>query len=97
MRPYDLLKDRLIRANIARTEDGKFYVYLDVNQAVFDGVSYQIFMRDIERAYNGENLEPEKFSGWEAALLEERERNGPQYQKAKDYYTGLPLPDMQEA
>ena len=50
-------------------------------------------------------LEPERFSGWEAALLEERVRNSLQYQKAKNYYTGLfsgcepdclPLPDMQE-
>ena len=105
LRPYDLLNDRLIRANIARTNDGKIYVYLDMNHAVFDELSQQIFLRDIERAYNGEALEPEKFSGWEAALLEERVRNTPQYQKAKDYYTKLfkdcepdclPLPDMQE-
>ena len=105
LRPYDLLNDRLIRANIARTDDGKIYVYFDMNHAVFDGMSLQIFLRDIERAYNGETLEPEKFSGWEAALLEERLRNTSQYQKAKDYYTGLfkdcepdclPLPDMQE-
>ena len=105
LRPYDLLNDRLIRANIARTDDGKIYVYLDMNHAVFDGMSQQIFLRDIERAYNGETLEPEKFSGFEAALLEEHLRNSPQYQKAKDYYTELfkdcdsdclPLPDMQE-
>ena len=105
LRPYDLLNDRLIRANIARTDDGKIYVYFDMNHAVFDGMSLQIFLRDIERAYNGETLEPEKFSGWEAAILEERLRDSPQYQKAKDYYTGLfrdcepdclPLPDMQE-
>ena len=78
LRPYDLLNDRLIRANIARTNDGKIYVYLDMNHAVFDELSQQIFLRDIERAYNGEALEPEKFSGWEAALLEERVRNTPQ-------------------
>lgn len=105
LRPYDLLNDRLIRANIARTDDGKIYVYFDMNHAVFDGMSLQIFLRDIERAYNGETLEPEKFSGWEAAVLEERQRKSSQYQKAKDYYTGLfkdcepdclPLPDMQE-
>ena len=50
-------------------------------------------------------LEPEKFSGWEAALPEERVRNSSQYQKAKDYYTELfrgcepdclPLSDTQE-
>jgi len=105
LRPYDLLNDRLIRANIARTDDGKIYVYFDMNHAVFDGMSLRIFLRDIERVYNGEELEPEKFSGWEAALLEERLRNSSQYQKAKDYYTELfkdcepdclPLPDMQE-
>ena len=84
LRPYDLLNDRLIRAAIARTDDGKIYVYFDMNYSVFDGKSQQIFMRDIERAYNGESLEPEKFSGWEAALLEERLLNSPQYQKAKD-------------
>ena len=105
LRPYDLLNDRLIRANIARTDDGKIYVYFDMNHAVFDGISLQIFLRDIERAYNGETVESEKFSGWEAAVLEERLRKSSNYQKAKDYYTGLfkdcepdclPLPDMQE-
>ena len=105
LRPYDLLNDKLVRAGIIRTDDGKIYVYFDMNHAVFEGMSLQIFLRDIERAYNGETLEPEKFSGYEAALLEERLRNSQHYQKAKDYYTGLfkdcepdclPLYDMQE-
>ena len=89
VRPYDLLNDRLFRISIADTEDGKNYLYMDFHHSVFDGASRQIFIRDIERAYDGQTLTPEKFSGYEVALLEERLRSGEQYQKSKDYYTKI--------
>lgn len=89
LRPYDLLKDRLFRIVIAKTDDGKIFVYFDFHHIIFDGVSSQILMRDIETAYGGQIPASEKFTGWDAALLEEELRTSPSYQKAKDYYTEI--------
>lgn len=89
LRPYDLLKDRLFRIVIAKTDDDKIFVYFDFHHIIFDGVSSQILMRDIETAYGGQIPASEKFTGWDAALLEEELRTSPSYQKAKAYYTEI--------
>ncbi|MBQ7425020.1 MAG: hypothetical protein IJV21_02005, partial [Lachnospiraceae bacterium] len=64
-----------------------------------------ILLRDISRAYAGETLTKEKYSGFEAALAEEKLRGSEHYDRAKAYYTDLfdgcepdclPISDVQE-
>ena len=102
LKPFDLLSDRLVRVCIATTGEGKRYLYIDAHHCVFDGVSSEILLRDIERSYAGETPEAERFTGWEAALVEEKQRASDVYEKAKAYYTErfagmdgdwLPVPD----
>ena len=102
LKPFDLLSDRLVRVCIATTGDGKRYLYIDAHHCVFDGVSSEILLRDIERSYVGAAPEAERFTGWEAALIEEKQRASDVYEKAKAYYTErfagmdgdwLPVPD----
>ena len=88
VKPFDLLTDRLFRVSLLRTPE-KLYLFLDVHHIVNDGVSQEILMKDISRAYAGETLEKEKYSGYEAALLEARMRESDHYRRAKDYYTAL--------
>ena len=103
--PFDLLSDRLFRVSIIRTGE-KDYLFLDTHHIVFDGKARGILMQDISRAYAGEELTPEKYSGYEAALLEERLRTGVHYDRARNYYTELlsgcepdcmPIPDTQDS
>ena len=65
------------------------YLFVDGHHIAFDGESIQIFMRDINRAYAGETLTKESFTGYEVALLEEKLRQGTHFETAKEYYTTL--------
>ena len=67
----------------------KTCLFLDVHHIIFDGTARVILVNDISRAYDGQKLTPEKYSGFEAVLLEERVRASEHYDKAKDYYTKL--------
>lgn len=50
--PFDLLKDRLFRIRIFKTEKGSF-LFTDFHHIVFDGTSIHAFLRDVERLYAG--------------------------------------------
>ena len=88
VRPFNLTGDCLFRTMIIH--DGEeAYLFLDGHHIVTDGESMQIFMRDLNRAYAGETLMKESFTGFEAALAEEKLRRSPHYDRAKEYYTEL--------
>ena len=105
VQPFDLLKDRLFRTKLIFAGQKK-YLFFDAHHIVYDGESRLIMTRDISRAYAGEALKREEYSGYEAALLEERLRSGIHYERAKKYSTKLfeecdpdcmPIPDAQDA
>ena len=88
VKPFNLQSDRLFRFELIETNDGN-YMFFDVHHIVFDGESKKILLRDISAAYAGEKLTPEKYSGYEAALAEEKLRAGAHYEKSKKYYSDL--------
>ena len=67
VRPFKLEKGRLFRAQIYVTEDRK-YLFTDFHHIIADGNSYDIIFEDINRAYVGEKLEKETYTGFDAAL-----------------------------
>ena len=102
VRPFKLEKGRLFRAQIYLTEDRK-YLFTDFHHIIADGNSYDIIFEDINRAYLGEKLEKEAYTGFDAALDEEQQMQEGKYKKAEKYYDGvfgevetesLPLPDI---
>ena len=105
VRPFLLTGGRLYRADIYKTADGN-YLYLEFHHIIFDGTSLVILINDISSAYNGEKLEKEVYTCFEAALEEERAHGGEYYQKAKKYYDSifdgmdtdhLPIGDAEES
>ncbi len=88
VKPFDLEKDTLYRFCIITTDNGK-YLFFDIHHIVFDGESKKILLRDITAAYNGEMLTTEKYSGYEAALTEEKLRASSHYDISRKYYTEL--------
>ncbi len=86
--PFDIQKEDLFRFKLITTDSGN-YLFYDIHHIVFDGGSKNIFLRDISAAYRGETLEPERYSGYEAALVEEKLRASEHYQASKEYYTRL--------
>ena len=91
MQPYALLGSPLYRLTIYETAAGN-YLYMDFHHIICDGTSETVLLRDIDRAYAGEILTPERFSGFEAALAEESARSGEAYGRAKAYWDTLLSP-----
>lgn len=88
VRPFTLIGEPLYRIAVYEATDGN-YLFMDFNHIASDGMSENIILDDIGRAYAGEKLKKEKFTGYEAALLEEAERASESYLQAKEYYDGI--------
>ena len=88
MQPYALINAPLYRLAIYETAAGN-YLYMDFHHIICDGTSETVLLRDIDRAYAGQALTPERFSGFEAALAEESARSGEAYSRAKAYWDAL--------
>ena len=86
--PFRLMGGPLVRTVLVR-DGSDSWLFFDPHHLVFDGESMSVFFRDLERAYAGEELEKETFTGFEAALLEQDLREGDSYGKAKEYFTSL--------
>ncbi|MBQ3451141.1 MAG: amino acid adenylation domain-containing protein, partial [Selenomonadaceae bacterium] len=54
-----------------------------------DGESFDILLDDINAAYDGKILDKENYTGFEAALEEEKARSGDALTKAKTYYDSI--------
>ncbi|MBR3226726.1 MAG: amino acid adenylation domain-containing protein [Atopobiaceae bacterium] len=88
VRPFDLMSGELLfRAEIYVTDDGS-YLLFDTHHIVSDGGSIDILMEDVERAFQGETLQAEEYTGFEFALDEEEARATDRLDAAKAFYDG---------
>ena len=85
IQPFNLLGDRLFRIRIIRTEGG-LYLFSDFHHIIYDGTSMRIFMADVDRAYSGETIAPEQWTGWHVAREEAALRRTDAYSEAKAWY-----------
>ncbi|MCI9446163.1 MAG: amino acid adenylation domain-containing protein [Lachnospiraceae bacterium] len=88
VKPYQLLGDQLFRIELFDTPEGK-YLFLEFHHIISDGTSCGIFLNHMNQAYGGETLKKETFSGFEAALVEQKALKGPDYALAKEYYDSI--------
>ena len=72
----------------------------------FDGMSYNIIMRDVSAAYNGEELTQETYNALDISSEESQLRVSTEYQNAKEWYVNhfsgldvesLPEPDKNDS
>jgi amino acid adenylation domain-containing protein len=85
VRPFNLFDSPLFRTKICRTEKN-LHLLLDFHHIVFDGLSADIFMRELTRAYKGKVLEKEGFTSFDEALMEKEKENSEEYREAKAFY-----------
>ncbi len=89
IRPYDLLSgEPLYRLSLFDTAEGK-YLFMDTHHIVSDGVSINILLEDINKAYEDQELEEETYSGFEFALDESRARASGQLETARNWYDSV--------
>lgn len=86
VRPFALYDQPLYRFEIHRTPE-KNYLFMDVHHIVADGTSLAVLLGDINRAYAGETLQQETYSGYEAALDYEEKLHGDAYTRAEEFYS----------
>ncbi len=103
MQPFRLLKDKLYRIRLFETENNK-YIFIDLHHIIFDGASMIVMFKDLERAYKGNSIEKELYSGFEVAEDEE-DKKREFYEDAKKWYLetfgglevdSLPIPDKKD-
>jgi len=74
MKPFDLQKAPLFRAALIKVAEKKYILVLITHHIVFDGSSFNILLKDINRLYYGQkltdiNIQYKDFSVWQNHLL----------------------------
>lgn len=87
VKPFELMGGSLFEIKIISAN--KKYLFIQTHHIISDGTSLGILVNDISAAYSGDTLEPESFSGFETALVEEKQRKSERLQKARKYYAGI--------
>lgn len=84
VRPFSILDGELYRVEIYEGKEN--YLFLDFHHILCDGTSEAIILSDIDKAYSGEKLTPETYTGYEVALQEKEDLASTKLDKAKAYY-----------
>ena len=88
VRPFDLLKDVLYRFRICVYGD-ETWVFMDIHHIIYDGLSSAVFMGDLQNAYLGQTIVPEKVTAYDFALYEKELEGREEYREAEEYFTSL--------
>ena len=91
--PFHLLGDSLYRLEVLKTPH-KTYLFFDVHHIIFDGLSIEVFMKDLRRAYDGHTLSTESVQTFDYMLYEQRHKNNEKIKKAEKWMDML-LADAQ--
>ena len=101
VKPFDLSTGPCMRAYIFDRSDSVELLF-DVHHIIFDGTSSGIFMRELDAAFRGEELIPEKFSAPDFAADEQKLLATEAFEEGRSYYAklldevevdALPVPD----
>ena len=85
IQPFNIVGDRLFRIRLLRDKK-HFYYFQDVHHTLFDGGSQGLMLADIEKAYNGESLEPEQLTQAQLAIAEEEQHRTSVFEEDKKWY-----------
>ena len=87
--PFDLLSSEpLYRFYLFEHQDRK-YLFVDTHHIISDGFSINILLEDINKAYGGQDVESEIYTGFDKAIDEEKMRISPRYNMAKSWYDSI--------
>lgn len=86
--PFRIGGGKLYRSVIYVTKEGA-WLFLDFHHIISDGTSTAVFIRDVNDAYAGREIEKESYTGYELALDEEALRKTKRYDQAKAWFGRL--------
>lgn len=82
--PFHLLDAPLYRLEVLKTLH-KTYLFFDVHHIIFDGLSIEVFMRDLRRAYDGHTLSTESVQAFDFMLHEQCHKDGEKMKNAEKW------------
>ena len=83
--PFDIYNDRLFHIRLLKDAE-HFYFFLDIHHIIGDGTTLKVMLADLEKAYNGEALEPEALTMAEVATAEAELRKTAAFEEGKQWY-----------
>lgn len=88
IKPFNLAKAPLFKAQIVQLSDNESILLTDMHHIVSDGVSQGIFINEFRQLYSGEELMPLKiqykdYAEWQQASLTDKE-----YLQSRDFWLG---------
>ena len=83
--PYNLHGGRLFHIRLLH-DKAHYYFLLDIHHIVGDGTTLKVLLADVEKAYNGEALEPEALTMAQVAIAEAEQRQSPAFEESKQWY-----------
>ena len=84
VRPFTILNSPLYRVEIYIGKEN--YLFFDFHHILCDGTSEAVILEDLSKAYLGEDLQREEFTGFEVALEEQDNLASDKLDAAKKYY-----------
>ena len=88
IRPFKILDNPLYRVEIYKGKQDN-YLFLDLHHIICDGTSEAVILSDLNKAYHGEELVKEEFTGFDVALKEKEDLASDKLEKAKEFYKGV--------
>ena len=105
LQPFPLLNSRLFRLRLLK-DHTHYYLLQDIHHIICDGTSRRVLLQDIQRAYNGETLDPELLTLGQVAVHETDIRQTADFLSDKQWYAqhfdcsdcySPLLPDLEDA
>ena len=88
VRPFDLLHDRLYRAEVVVSGE-KIWLFLDIHHIIYDGLSGGLLLRDILHVYEGGEPTEEQITALDYAVYEDQYSDTERYREDGKYFESL--------
>ena len=86
VKPFDLSKAPLLRAKVVNLNAGKMLLLLDMHHIICDGMSLDIFLKELCELYNGNALPEKEIDYKDFTLWEKDQFKKDSFKKAKDFW-----------
>lgn len=85
VKPFKIVGDRLFRLQLLKDNE-HYYLLQDIHHIISDGASRMVMLADIEKAYRGEQLQPEEKTMAEVATAEDARSKSADFEADKKWY-----------
>lgn len=88
IRPFNILEEGLYHIEVYTYQDAT-WLLVDVHHLAFDGGSLNVFLHDLQQAYQGAAIDKEVFTAYDYALYNQAWQQSATYAKAETHFAKL--------